>query len=225
MDKESHRDRAMGLSLHFCSTDRWVSMGSSHESTAKKTPPEWVVFSLVMKKDLKTTSGFPEGSEPTAAGGGRKEASEWPRSVCNAAAPSARRTPGTATGEHLCADAEDEAFCCRQYRTHPFEKTFTFNRRCGIMKLRGDSMKTLKALKITSILNSIFCFCGIISLSCFARSNSSSVNLFLHAIIVWKFFIIILDELYVALSFCYSVCVVLLMPVFYIGSQHPMHGL
>ena len=38
------------------------------------------------------------GSEPTAAGGGRKEASEWPRSVCNAAAPSARRTPGTATG-------------------------------------------------------------------------------------------------------------------------------
>ena len=39
------------------------------------------------------------GSEPTAAGGGRKEASEWQRSVCNAAAPSARRTPGTATGK------------------------------------------------------------------------------------------------------------------------------
>ena len=52
------------------------------------------------------------GSEPTAAGGGRKEASEWPRSVCNAAAPSARRTPGTATGTPvvLCAKGGNVLF-------------------------------------------------------------------------------------------------------------------
>ena len=39
------------------------------------------------------------GSDATAAGGGKRELSEWLRSVCNAAAPSARRTPGTATGK------------------------------------------------------------------------------------------------------------------------------
>ena len=38
------------------------------------------------------------GSEGSAAGGGRSDPSEWQRSVCNAAASSARRTPGTATG-------------------------------------------------------------------------------------------------------------------------------
>ena len=38
------------------------------------------------------------GSDATAAGGGGRELSEWQRSVCNAAAPTARRTPGTATG-------------------------------------------------------------------------------------------------------------------------------
>ena len=39
------------------------------------------------------------GSDATAAGGGERELSEWQRSVCSAAAPSARRTPGTATGK------------------------------------------------------------------------------------------------------------------------------
>ena len=39
------------------------------------------------------------GSDATAAGGGGRELSEWQRSVCNAAAPTARRTPGTATGK------------------------------------------------------------------------------------------------------------------------------
>ena len=39
------------------------------------------------------------GSDATAAGGGVRELSEWPRSAGNAAAPSARRPPGTATGE------------------------------------------------------------------------------------------------------------------------------
>jgi len=48
------------------------------------------------------------GSDATVAGGGEREQSEWQRSVCNAAAPSARRTPGTATGKlvgavtHVC---------------------------------------------------------------------------------------------------------------------------
>ena len=37
------------------------------------------------------------GSEGSAARGGYSDPSEWPRSVCNAAALTARRTPGTAT--------------------------------------------------------------------------------------------------------------------------------
>ena len=44
------------------------------------------------------TGGESPGSEGSGAGGGRSDLSEWQRSVCNAAAPSARRTPGTATG-------------------------------------------------------------------------------------------------------------------------------
>ncbi len=43
-----------------------------------------------------TTAGA--GSEPTAAGGGSREASEWPQSACDAGAPPPRSTPGTATG-------------------------------------------------------------------------------------------------------------------------------
>ena len=39
------------------------------------------------------------GSDATSASGGGRELSEWQRSVRNAAAPSARRTPGTATGK------------------------------------------------------------------------------------------------------------------------------
>jgi len=38
------------------------------------------------------------GSDPTAAGGGRREGSEWQRSADDEAAPSARKMPGTATG-------------------------------------------------------------------------------------------------------------------------------
>jgi hypothetical protein len=44
------------------------------------------------------TGGESPGSEGSAAGGRRSDPSEWQRSVCNAAAPSARRTTGTATG-------------------------------------------------------------------------------------------------------------------------------
>ena len=44
------------------------------------------------------------GSEGSAAGGGFSDPSEWPGSVGNAAAPSARRTPGTATGRALALE-------------------------------------------------------------------------------------------------------------------------
>ena len=59
-----------------------------------------------------------------------------------------------------------------------FAKIFTLNRRCGIMKQRSDTMKTLKALKITSILNGIFCFCCIISLSCLAINRYCKLGTF-----------------------------------------------
>ena len=45
------------------------------------------------------------GSEPTAAGGGRKEASEWPRSADVKERRRRRQMPGTATGEYFGADA------------------------------------------------------------------------------------------------------------------------
>ena len=44
------------------------------------------------------TAGERPGSEGSAAGGRGSDPSEWQRSVCNAAALSARRTPGTANG-------------------------------------------------------------------------------------------------------------------------------
>jgi len=43
------------------------------------------------------------GSDATAASGGKRELSEWQRSVGNAGASSPRRTPGTATGQCLFA--------------------------------------------------------------------------------------------------------------------------
>ena len=45
------------------------------------------------------------GSDATTAGGGVRELSEWQRSVCNAVALTARRTPGTATGKLVGAVA------------------------------------------------------------------------------------------------------------------------
>ena len=39
------------------------------------------------------------GSDGSAAGGGYSDLSEWPRSADDAAAPSARKMPGTATGQ------------------------------------------------------------------------------------------------------------------------------
>ena len=44
------------------------------------------------------TITYRRGSDATAACGGNREQSEWPGSVCNAGAPSPRRTPGTPTG-------------------------------------------------------------------------------------------------------------------------------
>ena len=45
-------------------------------------------------------------------------------------------------------------------------------------------MKTLKALKITSILNSIFCFCCIVSLSCLAISRYCELGTFENIIAI-----------------------------------------
>ena len=52
-----------------------------------------------MTQKCPAVPSFKTGSDATAASGGGRELSEWPRSVCNAAAPTARRTPGTATGK------------------------------------------------------------------------------------------------------------------------------
>ena len=46
------------------------------------------------------------------------------------------------------------------------------------MKYRGDIMKTLKALKIISILNGIFCFCCIASTGCMAINRFFDINIF-----------------------------------------------
>ena len=40
------------------------------------------------------------GSDGSAAGGGRSDLSEWPRSVCEEAVLSATRAPGTATVQY-----------------------------------------------------------------------------------------------------------------------------
>jgi len=60
------------------------------------------------------------GSEATAAGGGRKEASEWQRSADDEAALSARKMPGTATGEHLRSNAYNKPLCLLASRTQYF---------------------------------------------------------------------------------------------------------
>ena len=60
-------------------------------------------FACVGRIDA-VTSGFPKGSEGSAAGGGRSDLSEWQRSAAEEAAASATKMPGTATGRRLkCA--------------------------------------------------------------------------------------------------------------------------
>ena len=67
-----------------------------------------------------TITGPAMGSEGSAAGGGVSDLSEWPRSMCNAGAPSPRRTSGTATGEHFGGGAENHALCVCQVRSQCF---------------------------------------------------------------------------------------------------------
>ena len=58
---------------------------------------------------MSLTSVFGMGSEPTAASGGKKEANEWQGSVSDEAASSARRAPGTPTGNRWtvhCSQSE-----------------------------------------------------------------------------------------------------------------------
>ena len=62
----------------------------------RKTQNSFVPY-LTQKRPAHRSSRT--GSEATAAGGGVRELSKWQRSGCNAAALSARRTPGTATGK------------------------------------------------------------------------------------------------------------------------------
>jgi hypothetical protein len=57
------------------------------------------------------------GAPPVAES---SDLSEWQRSADDEAAPSARKMPGTATGEHLRADTENESFCVCPVRTHKF---------------------------------------------------------------------------------------------------------
>ena len=55
------------------------------------------VIDVLANLDLESIAHNPEGSEPTAAGGGRREAGEWQRSkFCEA--NSEQRISGTATG-------------------------------------------------------------------------------------------------------------------------------
>ena len=69
------------------------------------------------------------GAPPVAES---SDLSEWQRSVCNAAALSARRTPGTATGEHLCTHAQNKTLCLCQLRTQCFlSKRHIFFRYCS----------------------------------------------------------------------------------------------
>ena len=71
--------------------------------------------------------------------------------------------------KHLRTYPKNKPFCCCQYRTQCFVKIFTLNRRCGIIKLNEVFiMKTLKALKITSIFKWYFLFflCSVNHLLC-----------------------------------------------------------
>ena len=52
----------------------------------------------VLSAYMSLTSVFGMGSEPSAAGGRESEVNKWQGSVSDAAAPSARRAPGTPTG-------------------------------------------------------------------------------------------------------------------------------
>ena len=55
------------------------------------------------------------GSEPTAAGGGRKEASEWPRSIKSRISVSPKILSGTATGRLGCRPQKGEtSFVCNR---------------------------------------------------------------------------------------------------------------
>ena len=81
-------------------------------------------------------------SADDAAVCGKEAAGYHKRMVCNAGAPSPRRTPGTATGEHLGADAEDKSFRLCPVRTQCF--SFKSQAVCGIYgKVTAQMMKPL----------------------------------------------------------------------------------
>ena len=80
-----------------------------------------------------------QGSDPTAAGGGEREGSEWPRSIADEAAPSVRKISGTATGgaplpggasrrlPRLCEPRNDILFCYKRADTRMGICSFMLN--------------------------------------------------------------------------------------------------
>ena len=65
------------------------------------------VIDVLAVLDLESIAHTPEGSEPTAAGGGRREASEWQRSkFCEA--NSEQRISGTATGRRFKSGSRNQ---------------------------------------------------------------------------------------------------------------------
>ena len=68
-----------------------------------------IAFSIAMVYNVQSIRTWLSlGSEGSAASGGFSDPSEWPRSVSDAAAPSARRAPGTATGDQLQKSLEPQ---------------------------------------------------------------------------------------------------------------------
>ena len=82
-----------------------VGGSSPPPATKEKHHPNGWCFLWLWMRHFSPTGGFPEGSEPTAAGGGRKEASEWQRSKKSRKSVSPKIFSGTATGKRCRARA------------------------------------------------------------------------------------------------------------------------
>ncbi len=83
------------------------------------------------------TAGESSGSDPTAAGGGKREGSEWQRAGCNAAASTARRTPGTATGHSAPKILNAKAFGI--FTFYLFTLHFSLNSHSGFLEVISNS--------------------------------------------------------------------------------------
>ena len=79
---------------YVCFCRYFVSLSQvRYEHSYQKYPkPKWV-WDIFIAVTVARTAGESPGSEGSAAGCRYSDPSEWQRSVCNAAAPTARRTP------------------------------------------------------------------------------------------------------------------------------------